>query len=424
MLTPQDNARITHVGTATPMGELFRRYWLPAALSEELPERDGAPVRVRLLGEKLVAFRDSDGRIGLLADACPHRLAPMFFGRNEECGLRCVYHGWKFDASGACVDMPSEPPDSLFKEKVRIKAYPTWEGGGVIWAYLGDPAVMPAHPDYEWVRAPQTHRFVSKTYEQCNWLQAMEGGLDTSHSSFAHNERLGSLDWIRNRDGHPRIDVERTDYGYCYASTRDVGSGSEYIRVYHYVMPAMQLRGNTTQWSGEGAKSEVPTLNGHVWVPIDDEQTWVYNFMYSADERVPIPPAYAWADEEKFGRGKDDLLPGYRLKRNIDNDYLIDRRQQRTKNFTGITGVNTQDFALQEGMGPIVDRSLEHLGTSDKAIIAARQLLLEATRVVESGGIPRGALPETHAAVRPYDGFLRNGEDWRAAFARELVPRF
>jgi len=185
----------------------------------------------------------------------------------------------------------------------------------------------------------------------------------------------------------------------------------------------MQLRGNTTQWSGNGAKSEVPTLNGHVWVPIDDDQTWVYNFMYSADECIPIPPDYAWTDEQKFGRGKDDLLPGYRLKRNIDNDYLIDREQQRTKNFTGITGVNTQDFALQEGMGPIVDRSVEHLGTSDKAIIAARQLLLEATSIVESGGMPRGLAPETQR-VRPYDGFVKHGEDWRTAFAQELVPRF
>jgi hypothetical protein len=252
----------------------------------------------------------------------------------------------------------------------------------------------------------------------------MEGGLDTAHSSFAHNERLGDLDWIRNRDGHPRIEVEKTDYGYCYTSTREMSADREYVRVYHYVMPAMQLRGNTTQWTGNGGKAEIPTLNGHVWVPIDDEQTYVYNFMYGLDQTVVVPDAYAWEDEEKFGRGKDDLLPGYRLKRNIENDYLIDREMQRTTNFTGIKGVNTQDFALQEGMGPIVDRSREHLGSSDKAIIAARQLLLEGTREIEEGNTPRGALPKTYCNVRAYDGFIRKGEDWRVAFAEHLAVKF
>jgi len=424
MLKPEDNERLTRVGPGTPLGTLFRRYWIPAALSEELAEPDGAPIRVPLLGEKLVAFRDSKGKIGLLEDACPHRRAPMFFGRNENCGLRCVYHGWKFDAAGNCTDMPSEPPDSLFKSKVRIQSYPTWEGGGIVWTYMGPPRLMPPPPQYEWIRAPKTHRFNSKTYEHCNWLQAMEGGLDTAHSSYAHNERLGDMDWIRNRDGHPRIDLEPTQYGYCYTSTREMGGGRQYVRIYQYVMPAMQLRGNTTQWTGSGAKTEIPTLNGHLWIPIDDQQTFVYNFMYGMDQTVVVPEDYAWEDEAKFGRGKDDMLPGYRLKRNLENDYLLDREMQRTQNFTGIKGVNTQDFALQEGMGPIVDRSKERLGTSDKAIIAARQLLLEATREVELGRAPRGAFPETHQHVRAYDGFLSKGDDWRTAFAEYLTVKF
>lgn len=175
MLRPQENERLTRVGPGTPMGNVFRRYWIPALLSEELSEADGAPVRVRLLGEKLVAFRDTRGQIGLVEDACPHRRAPMFFGRNEECGLRCVYHGWKFDVEGECTDMPSEPPDSLFKSKVRIKSYPTWEGGGIIWTYMGPETLQPPPPDYELVRAPKTHRFASKTFEECNWLQCLEG---------------------------------------------------------------------------------------------------------------------------------------------------------------------------------------------------------------------------------------------------------
>ena len=165
-------------------------------------------MRVRLLGEDLIAFRDTNGKVGLVDAFCPHRRAPMFFGRNEECGLRCVYHGWKFDRNGTCVDMPSEPPDSLFKTKVTIKAYPTCEGGGVIWTYMGPPELQPPPPDYEWLRAPATHRCVSKTFEHANYLQALEGGLDTAHSSFAHNEKLGDMNWVRNRDGAPRLDVE------------------------------------------------------------------------------------------------------------------------------------------------------------------------------------------------------------------------
>ena len=191
MLTPQDNERLTRVGAGTPMGNLYRRYWLPAAISSALPENDGAPLRVRLLGEDLIAFRDSNGDVGLVGAFCPHRRAPMFFGRNEECGLRCVYHGWKFDRAGECVDMPSEPPDSLFKTKVRIESYPVWEGGGIVWTYMGPPELQPAPPDFEFVRAPATHAYVTRTVEDCNYLQALEGGLDSTHISFLHKQNAG-----------------------------------------------------------------------------------------------------------------------------------------------------------------------------------------------------------------------------------------
>jgi len=423
MLKPEENQRISRIGSGTPMGETLRRYWMPAALCDELPEADGAPIRVRLLGENLVAFRDSTGAVGLVEDACPHRRAPMFFGRNEECGLRCVYHGWKFDRHGTCTDMPSEPPDSLFKTKVTIRAYPTWEGGGVVWAYLGPAAEAPPPPDFEWLRAPATHRFISKTFEHCNWLQAMEGGLDTAHSSFAHNEHLGSKEWIRNRDGAPRIDVERTDYGYSYISTRDMGpADGNYVRVYHYVMPFHQIRGNIT--SLFGGRAAVPKFDGHMWVPIDDETTWVFNWTYGYDESVPITPAFAAEWETFFGRGPDDVLPGRKLKRNPANDYLIDREMQRTKNFTGIVGLNTQDFALQEGMGPIVDRSQEHLGTSDRAIIQARQLLFEAIDDVHAGRHPRGSRPGCYRSIRAYDAYVPYDADWHDAFGPELVAKW
>ncbi len=423
MLKPEDNERLVRVGPGTPAGELFRRYWQPAALSTELPEPDCPPIRVRILGEDLIAFRDTDGKVGLIDAYCPHRRAPMFFGRNEECGLRCVYHGWKFDIEGRCVDMPSEPPDSLFKTKVTITAYPTVELGDIVWTYMGPREQMPAPPDYEWMRAPRTHRIISKTFEDANYLQGLEGGLDTSHSSFVHNERLGDRNWIRNRDGAPRLAVEKTDYGYYYTSTRDMQEDGLYVRVYHYVMPFQQMRGSVTALTGGRAK--VPKLDGHIWVPIDDEHTNVYNFAWSYSSDVPITPEYAEEWESLNGRGKDDLVPGtFKLKKNLANDYMIDRQRQKTQTFTGIVGINTQDMALQEGMGHIVDRSKERLGTSDKAIIMTRQLLLEATRDVEAGRKPCGTEPSTYRNVRPYDDYVPKGADWRQEFAGELAAKW
>ncbi|MFN2460674.1 MAG: Rieske 2Fe-2S domain-containing protein [Candidatus Velthaea sp.] len=422
MLKPQDNERITRVGPGTPMGELQRRYWIPAALSEELPERDGAPIRVRLLSEDLVAYRDTDGNVGLVSAYCPHRRAPMFFARNEECGLRCVYHGWKFDRTGNCVDMPSEPPDSLFKTKVTIPAYPTWEGGGLIWTYMGPPEAMPPPPDYELVRAPETHRFASKTYEECNWLQALEGGLDTSHSSFAHNLDIHDKNYLRSQDTAPRLEVHRTDYGYTYAGIRTL-RGEQYVRAYHYIMPAQQMRGRVM--GRKGGMEKVPTINGHIWVPIDDRTTWVYNWMYSYDPSIPITHEYGVEFETKYGRGPDDLLmPGYRLKKNLRNDYMIDRDLQKNQTFTGIEGINTQDMALQEGMGPIVDRSQEHLGTSDRAIIVMRQLLMEAMSALEEGQPVRATDPATYRTIRAVDLTIPLVAEWREALKDELVAKF
>src|SRR6202049_2746178 len=208
MLKQEENERLVRVGSGTPGGELMRRYWQPALLAEELPERDGPQIRVRLLGEDLIAFRSTDGTVGLVDAFCPHRRAPLFFARNEECGLRCVYHGWKFDRTGTCVDMPSEPAGTTLLSKVKLLAYPTLAKGGVVWTYMGPEEMIPPEPDYEWTRAPATHRFVSKTFENCNWLQALEGGLDTSHSSFAHNNFRSDTSETRQRARSPRIDVE------------------------------------------------------------------------------------------------------------------------------------------------------------------------------------------------------------------------
>jgi hypothetical protein len=318
--------------------------------------------------------------------------------------------------------MPSEPPDSIFKSKVRITAYPTWEGGGIIWTYMGPPALRPPPPDYELVRAPQTHRFASKTFEECNWLQCLEGGVDSAHSSFAHNLDINDKEFLRSRNTHPRLEVEKTDYGYTYASIREMGD-EQYARVYHYVLPAMQIRGRIA--GRKGGIEPVPTINGHIWIPIDDETTYVYNWMYSYDPAIPITKEYALSFETAYGRGPDDLVPGtYRLKKNTGNDYLIDRDLQRRKVYTGIVGINTQDFALQEGMGPIVDRSREHLGTSDRAIIATRQLLLEAADAAERGEPLRGTDPSTYSRVRAVDLTIPLLAEWRKALKQEMVARF
>jgi len=424
LLKPEDNERLARVGPGTPCGELLRRYWQPALLARELPENDCPQVRVRLLGEDLIAFRDTTGRVGLVDAFCPHRRAPLFFGRNEECGIRCAYHGWKFTADGNCVDMPSEPAPGNLINRVKLKAYPTFERGGVVWTYMGPRNLMPSPPDFEWLRAPDIHRCVSKTYEQCNYLQAMEGGFDTAHSSFVHNNSLGDSTPLRARDRSPRIEIERTDYGYMYTSTRAASPTSNYVRMYQYIMPNQQLRGGVTSENG-GGRSRVPKIDGHIWAPIDDEQTLVYNFAYGYDESVHLTPEFVTHWESFAGRGPDDLIPGtFKLKRNLSNDYLIDRKLQKTSTYTGITGVNTQDFALQEGMGPIVDRSKEFLASSDKAIITLRRLLLEAIDTVSRGELPKSADPRLSRDVRAHDEFVPADKSWREHFGNAMKAKW
>jgi phthalate 4,5-dioxygenase oxygenase subunit len=424
MLSPADNERLTRVGPGTPMGNLFRRYWNPACLSEEVAENDGAPLRVRLLGEDLIAFRDTNGTVGLVAAYCPHRRAPMFFARNEECGLRCVYHGWKFDHTGACVDMPSEPPDSLFKTKVTIGAYPTWEGGGMVWTYMGPPELQPPPPDHELVRTSPAHRDISKSYEECNYLQALEGGVDPTHASIMHNMNIGDRSFLNNYDALvAHLNLERTDYGFTYAGIR-ARDTHNWVRCYHWIMPSFHMRASVEGAFGYREKGdEVPTIDGHMWIPIDDNHTWVYNFMYSHDPARPLPPDQAHNAETRLGRG-DWLNENYISKLNRSNDYGIDRLLQKTSSMTGIQGINTQDFALQEGMGPVVDRTKEHLGTTDRAIITLRQILLESIDAQERGEPLRAIDPATYRNVRSVDRMIEKDKEWRAATKDDFVAKF
>jgi phthalate 4,5-dioxygenase len=412
MLTREENERLTRVGAGTPMGETMRRYWLPALLSWELPEPDGPPVRVRLLGEDLVAFRATDGKIGLLDEFCPHRGASLWLGRNEENGLRCVYHGWKYDTTGQCVDQMNEPRQ--FCARIQVKSYPTCEIGGVVWTYMGPPEQEPAPPFYEWTGVPETHRSVSKVVQACNWLQALEGGIDTSHFTIMHRAlRKNALqpgiqpDFVGIKGGAPTLEVDVTDYGYRYYGVRPLGEDSLYVRGYHFIMPFTQYRPPGPD------KSEV---HGHYWVPIDDENCLVWNFYYSYGE---APLAERGRNDNS---GNDygthvDVKNGFRPIRNRANDWMIDRAMQRTETFTGIDGINQQDRAVQESMGPIVDRTREHLGPGDRAVVATRRLLLEATDAVQRNEAPRGTGP-SYYEVRAAEAVLPKAANWRA----ELMP--
>ena len=410
MLSREDNALLTRVERGTPMGDTMRRYWMPVLLSRELPEPDCPPVRVRLLGEDLIAFRDTQNRVGLLDEYCPHRRASLYFGRNEECGLRCVYHGWKFDLDGRCVDMMNEPSELQFKDKVATVAYPTLEVGGVIWAYMGPPERKAAPPDFAWTRVPATHITVSKVIQETNWLQGLEGGIDTSHAPILH--RLLTTNTSRPgfkpdnpfvRGKAPTLALDVTDYGYRYAGIRPLNETSIHVRTYHFIMPFHQIRPSRSE-------SGVPLVAGHMWVPIDDEHTMVYNWEYSTTD-APLTDEDRL--ERRLGNGPLDVdQTTFRAKRNRGNNYLLDRQVQKTESFTGIDGINAQDRAIQESMGPVVDRSREHLGPADRAVIQARRLLLEAVRTVTDGGVPRGIEP-TYAKLVAAEAVVPRDADWR-----------
>jgi phthalate 4,5-dioxygenase oxygenase subunit len=394
VLTQEQNARLVHTNKGTEMGTLLRRYWIPALLAEEIAEPDCPPVRVQLLGERLIAFRDTAGRIGLIDEFCSHRAASLFFGRNEECGLRCAYHGWKYDVEGNCVDMPSEPPESRFREKIKQTAYPCVERGGVIWTYMGPPELMPDPPELEWAMLPASRVFVSKRWQETNFMQAMEGGIDSSHVSFAHRFNIDNdpmhagtegLAYLK-ADTRPKFEVIESDGGLLIGARRNVDDERYYWRITQWIMPWYTIIPPFGTHNPLGA---------HAWVPIDDENCWAWSINYH-------PTRDLQEDELEAMRQGDGIhakyLPGtYRTLANKDNDYLIDRRAQREKRtFSGVAGIAAQDFSLQESMGPVVDRTKERLGTSDAGIILARRRLLAAAEQAENDTPPPGSRVEHH----------------------------
>jgi phenylpropionate dioxygenase-like ring-hydroxylating dioxygenase large terminal subunit len=393
MLAHEDNIRLTRVGPGTPMGELMRRYWAPAGFAHQIAKPDGPPVRVKLLGERLVMFRDTKGRVGLLDERCPHRTASLFLGRNEDCGLRCVYHGWKFDVEGNCIDLPSEPRDYNLQARIKAKAYPCVERGGLIWAYMGPAEHKPEFPELEWALIPDSHRYATRHVQECNWLQGLEGGFDTSHLSFLH----GGSAHAEMRVVPTRYEVVPTDFGFVAGSGRDM-SGEESGE------DGMLWSANVMLMPFHKIIASTP-MAAHVWAPMDDHTTMLYSVDYNAER--PLTKEDRARSEAHLGIHTENIPGTDRAIQNKDNDYLIDRElQAHGGSFTGMKGLGIQDCAVQESMGPIADRTIEHLGISDSAIVKIRRLLLQALK--------------DHAAGKPLPG--ADPKTWRVRSARYKAP--
>lgn len=388
MLSREENELLTRVGPGTPMGELMRRYWVPVAYSGQLAAPDSAPVRARLLGENLVVFRDTEGRVGLLDEHCPHRTASLFYGRVEERGLRCVYHGIKFDVKGNCVDVPCLPPGSsetqieAIKGQMRTKAYPCMERGGVVWAYMGPPEHQPEFPDLEWTRLDESQKFATRHIQQCNWLQGVEGGFDAPHLTFLHH---GSASDQTRRVVPSFYEVVPMDFGFVVGTGRDLGGENIHWNINVMLMPFHKII------------SSVPHA-AHMWMPIDDENT----MLYSIDFNPTGPLTEEQSERSRSWRGiHTENVPGTdHATMNKDNDYLIDRQLQASgKSFTGMRGLAIQDCAIQESMGPVADRTQEHLLTCDTAVVKIRQLLLQ-TLADHAAGKPLPGIDPASFRVR------------------------
>jgi phenylpropionate dioxygenase-like ring-hydroxylating dioxygenase large terminal subunit len=466
MLSKEDNELLSRVGPGTPMGELMRQYWIPAVRSDELPGPDSPPMRFKLLGEELIAFRVTSGTVGVIPNSCPHRGASLFFGRNEEEGLRCVYHGWKFDVTGACVDMPSEPAESNFKNKVRAKAYQTYEHGGVIWTYMGPREVPPPLPQIEAFMLAEGPHQVSAIMRPCNWMQGWEGEMDTVHAAFLHfgaskpeEQKPGSYNFYQANQRHAKFSVVETEFGTSYGAYRPAEADTYYWRMAHMLFPfyAMIPQGEIGKDAKIGA-----------YVPIDDEHTMHWEIFLrpevlggpqpdrSDDPRTAVRQGNKKDEIQDFieqrqqgGRRPANAGPAtvgnnlgpmpnttgwlgrFNLPQSLDNDYMIDREAQRSwKSFTGIPGVRQQDMAVTESMGPIYKRYNEHLGTTDAMIIRTRRKLIAAAKALrDQGVIPPGVdNPEVYRqrsgeCILPRDVFWWDAtKPMREVFEVEEIP--
>jgi phenylpropionate dioxygenase-like ring-hydroxylating dioxygenase large terminal subunit len=395
MLSAQDNDLLCRVGPGTPMGEMMRQYWIPAARSEELPAPDCPPLRLRLLCENLIAFRTTSGAVGLIANSCPHRGASLFFGRNEEEGLRCVYHGWKFDVDGNCVDMPSEPAESNFKSKVKATTYPAAERSGMIWTYMGPRETPPPLPQFEANMVPDGQYSLQNIFIESNWMQNWEGEMDTVHQAFLHAGATRASDLTPGTAGfyiasqrHAKFSVQETEFGTSYGAYRPAEDDTYYWRIAHQMFPFYAM---------------IPTgtlgleVRFAAYVPIDDEHT----MRWAVSARIPRPEGATGGRQGGGGEfggleyhpNTTDWLGRYRLVQDIRNDFQIDRELQNSgTSFTGIRGgARPQDMAVTGSMGSIYDRTREHLGTTDQLIIRTRRKLIACAKALrDRGEVPPG----------------------------------
>lgn len=422
MLTHEENERLCRVGADKPMGKLIRRYWLPALLSSDL-EVNGDPKRIRLLGEDLVAFRDDQGRVGILDELCPHRRASLAIGRNENGALECLYHGWRVACDGRIVDMPVEPEDSTFKDRIRATAYATHEAGGVIWAYMGPPDLKPPAPDFYFTQVPADRVHIVRAQTSINWAQGLEGVIDSSHTNLLHQQGVrpsgdvtttiqgeGGVARRPSRDTRPRMEVEDTAYGFRYAAIRKPivdPEKQQYVRTSLFMAPIFAM---------------FPPPQGWVWMqaftPVDDVNTLFWFFQVSETSIT---------DQQRAEMFKNagmqpgiDLDEHHRPRANRENSWLQDRAaMRRGESHTGITGINREDIAVQESMGPLLDRSKEHLGVSDTAVIRFRRIMLDELTRFEQGAPPLGqARPQSCAGLRAEEHMVPIGSDWRRIAAQ------
>ena len=388
-MNARDNELLTRTGAGTPMGDLLRRYWMPALCSSELPEPDCPPVRVTLLGERLIAVRFSDGSVSLFQEHCPHRRASLYFGRNEQAGIRCVYHGWKFDGTGQCVETPGEPNPN-FKSKIKLPSYPCREQNGVVWTYMGPPKLQPALPQIEWSLVPESHQFVSKRIQESNWFQALEGGWDYIHIGMLHRGPIT----LTTMTGMPELassspvvqEAVEMDYGLLFGRGQAHADDRVYWLCSQLLMPFHKLLPHT-----KGS-----AYAAHAWVPIDDEHCMLWSVDYRTDKPLGADEI---AELQRWHGIHAEVLPGTdRAVYNKGNDYGIDRALQKSgESFTGIKGLGLQDAAIQESQGMIFDRTQEHLCTSDLQIIALRRYFLKLMRDVKAGQEPPGLDPTSYS---------------------------
>jgi phthalate 4,5-dioxygenase len=429
VLSSSDNERLCRVGPGTDMGQVLRRYWFPVGLSSELVS-GGAPRRVRLLGEDLVAFRNSEERVGVMDEYCPHRGASLALARNEDCGLRCLYHGWLVDGQGKVVDTPNEPENSRVGTRVRHVAYRAEELGGVVWAYLGPLDLEPPLPKFEWAGMAPDHVAIMRVRVDCNWVQVLEGLIDSSHANFLHSDHIRPVadtavpgggtqfDWTGpgyidrpSDDQRPRIEVQDTDYGFRYAAIRRPLRDPDrykYVRTTLFVAPIYAVIPAIPGWG----TMQFP-------VPLDDEHTMFYNIQYCYEQPVDEQVLRAKAGCLATDVG-EDLYPV----RHRGNWWQQDRASMQSgATWSGIHGIMTEDIAIQESMGPIYDRSREHLGATDRAVAHMRKVMLGAADAGGRGEPPVGLSGGVaYERLRTEDRVIDVDQPWQTVGASASEP--